>query len=112
MNTPQKPGWIARILLTLATLGLVIVGFFFLTAALIAGALLALVVGVRLWWTIRKLKRAQAQGETGADLGTGAGVRRSSQGAPLDGEYQVIERETSGERVPPSSQADKPPHDR
>src|SRR5688572_10699043 len=107
MNTPQKPGWIARILLTLATLGLVIVGFFFLTAALIAGALLALVVGVRLWWTIRKLKRAQAQGETGTASGG-----RSGQGASLDGEYQVIERETSGERLSPSSQADDPPRDR
>jgi predicted lipid-binding transport protein (Tim44 family) len=87
MNSTTKPGWFARILLTLATVALVIVGFFFLTAALIAGAILALVIGVRLWWTLRKLKRA------------GAGAR----GGALDGEYQVVERATAGERLPPNN---------
>ncbi len=87
MNTATRPGWVSRILLTLATLGLVIVGFFFLTAALIAGAILALVIGVRLWWTLRKLKRA------GAHTG----------GSALEGEYQVVERDTAASRLPPNN---------
>jgi predicted lipid-binding transport protein (Tim44 family) len=98
MNAPQKPGWLARIVLTLSTVGLVIVGFFFLTAALIAGALIALVFGARLWWTLRKLKRAAADAPVydGARSGT-----RDSRGA-LDGEYEVVEREAAG-KLPPSA---------
>ncbi|HTE13907.1 MAG TPA: hypothetical protein VK642_02405 [Burkholderiales bacterium] len=91
MNNVQKPGLITRILLSLATVVLVIVGFFFLTAALIAGTLLALVVGVRLWWAIRKLKRAQP-----------GSVNGSRGGGVLDGEYQVVERESTAEPLPPS----------
>jgi predicted lipid-binding transport protein (Tim44 family) len=87
MQAPQS--WFARILVTLATVALAIMGFFFLTAALIAGALIALVVGVRLWWTLRKLKRTQA--------GSGA-----NNGA-LEGDYQVVERETVEPRLPPNN---------
>lgn len=87
MNTPQS--WFARLLLTLTTVGLLIVGFFFLTAALVAGALIALVVGVRLWWALRKLKRAHA--EAGASSGA------------LDGEFQVVERDSAAEPLPPSN---------
>lgn len=90
---PQKPGWITRLFLTITTLALVIIGFFFLTALLIAGALIALVVGVRLWWTIRKLKRAQAQGDA---------VNHEHENRPLDGEYVVIERESSTSQLPPA----------
>ena len=81
--------WFTRLLLTLTTLALVIVGFFFLTAALVAGALIALVVGVRLWWALRKLKRAQAE------AGTDSGV--------LDGEYEVVQRDSTAERLPPNN---------
>ena len=57
MNTAQKPGWITRIALAITTFALVIAGFFFFTIVLAAGAVIALVIGVRLWWTLRKLKR-------------------------------------------------------
>lgn len=92
MNTLQKPGWITRILLTLTTLTLVVLGFFFLTVALAVGALVALVIGVRLWWTIRKLKRAQSA----SDSVTGAAGDRV-----VEGEFQVIEHESSFTRLPP-----------
>jgi len=107
LSTQQKPGLLARILLGIAAVGLVIVGFFFFTIALIAGALLALVIGVRLWWMLRKLKRAAAEAG-GIDPG-GAGNGRSGHSAPLDGEYQVVERETSGEKLPRSSGSSNTP---
>ena len=99
MNAPQKPGWLARLLLTLAMIGVVVVGFFFLTAALIAGAVLALVVGVRLWWTLRKLKRAGV--DPFAHPASSQGNRED--GGALDGEYQVVERESASHKLPPSS---------
>jgi predicted lipid-binding transport protein (Tim44 family) len=99
MNAPyliQKPGWIARILITLTTVALVIVGFFFLTVALVVGALIALVIGVRLWWLIRKIKRAQPD----STFTSGASGEQV-----VDGEYQVVERESSAQQLPPA------PHD-
>jgi predicted lipid-binding transport protein (Tim44 family) len=101
MNVPQKPGLLARILLTLSTVALVIVGFFFLTAALIAGALLALVVGVRLWWTLRKLKSQMAA--SGRTSGT------SSTSGTLEGEFQVVERESGAQQLPPAPPANNTP---
>lgn len=97
ISSNQKPGLLARIVLTVATLGLVIVGFFFLTVALVAGALLALVIGARLWWSIRKLKRAAAAGET-----MGGEHYRGGKDA-LDGEYQVVERESGEQKLPPKT---------
>ena len=97
----QKPGWLARIVLGLMSIALVIVGFFFFTVALVAGALIALVVGLRLWWMFRKLKRAHAgQGAPGP------GVQRDQAGSDgaLDGEYQVVERDTNAPRLPPTQQ--------
>lgn len=93
----RKPGLIARILLGVAALGVVVVGFFFLTVALIAGALLALVVGLRVWWTLRKLKRDMASGTTQTH-----GPFASGKDA-LDGEYQVVERESNGPKLPPKA---------
>ena len=63
-------------LFAVAAAGLVLVGFFFLTVALVAGAILAGVIALRWWWFVRKLKqRLQAQ-----------------QGpAPLEGDYSVVE---------------------
>lgn len=86
MQPPQS--WLTRLLFTLAAGVLLVVGFFFLTAALIAGALIALVAGTRLWWILRKLKRSHA-------------TSAASSGA-LDGEYVVVERE-SAVRLPPSN---------
>ena len=64
--------WITRALL--ATTGVVIVvgAFFFLTIALIAGAILAAALALRFWWVMRK-------------------VRRNMQAsAPLEGDYTVV----------------------
>lgn len=98
ISNQQKPGLLARILLGIAAIGVIIVGFFFFTIALVAGALLALVIGVRLWWTLRKLKRDHVQA-TATDRGP------QGSDVPLDGEFQVIERESSGDRptTPPNN---------
>ena len=91
MNTLQNTGWITRIFVALVTTALVILGFFFLTIALIAGAIVAAVFGVRLWWTLLKLKRAQANGAQAPVDGNVTVV---------EGDYQVIEREGTV-RLPP-----------
>lgn len=96
----QKPGLVTRILLGIATLALVIAGFFFLTIALVAGALLALVIGARLWWTLRKIKRDMAQGASATS--THAGTQGTGKEA-LDGEYQVVDRETGATKLPPQT---------
>ncbi len=88
MNTLQQGGWLTRIAVTLVTLVLVVLGFFFFTVALIAGALVALVVGVRLWWTLRKLKRAQ---------GT---VTADASATVVEGDYTVIEQESTVIKLP------------
>lgn len=111
MNTPpsvQKPGWIARILLTVTTLALVIVGFFFFTVALVVGALIALVIGVRLWWTIRKIKRAQEQGQGQGDGDFHGATTTAADAKVVDGEYQVVERETGAQQLPPQHQSSEP----
>ena len=65
--------------------------------AIVIGAVLALIIGLRLWWTMRKLKRqgiiidpAREREHSGAG---GAGA--------IDGEYQVVERE-GAPRLPSS----------
>jgi hypothetical protein len=47
-----------RILYGALLLAVLVLGFFFLVAALVAGAILAGVVLLRFWWLKRKLKRA------------------------------------------------------
>lgn len=95
----EKPSWLMRLWVTLMTIALVIMGFFFFAVALAIGALLALVIGIRLWWTMRKLKAAHnAAGGVSRDAA-------SARGAPVvEGEYQVIERETTATRLPPSAE--------
>ena len=83
MNTPQNSGWMARIMVTLVTAALVILGFFFLTVALIAGTIVVAVVGARLWWTLRKLKRAQPRDNV------------------VEGDFRVIEHESAVVSLPP-----------
>lgn len=110
MNTPllaQKPSWIARILLTLTTVALVIVGFFFLTVALVVGALIALVIGVRLWWMIRKIKRAHADMQGSArpsEYADPSDQSNQSDRSVVDGEYQVVERESTAPQLPAAQQ--------
>ena len=59
----------------------VTVAFFFLAVAAVAGALLALVIGVRLWWVMRRMRAA-----------------RKAAG-PLEGEYTVVKNDGAGERT-------------
>jgi predicted lipid-binding transport protein (Tim44 family) len=70
----RSGGWLQRVLLAALGAVLVVAAFFFLTVALIAGAFLALAIGIRWWWIMRRL-RAQAQAT-----------------AALEGEYTVVER--------------------
>jgi len=85
MNTLQRSGWFTRIIVALATVVLVILGFFFVTVALAAGAVIAAVIGARLWWTLRKLKKMQPVDEV------------------VEGEYRVVEQETTTVRLPPNT---------
>ena len=98
MNTPPSTSWITRIVVALTTTALLILGFFFLTVALIVGAIAAVVIGARLWWTIRKLKRAHAEsgGIAGGDRDPVVNVVNV-----VEGEYQVIEHESTSARFPP-----------
>ncbi|HEX7045640.1 MAG TPA: hypothetical protein VF203_13620 [Burkholderiales bacterium] len=75
----RRSNWLERALYAIGGVAVIVIGFFFLTVALIAGALLALVVIARLWWLSRKLQRAQ---------------RRSV----VEGEYEVVERSESERR--------------
>ena len=72
----RRSNWLERALYAIGGVAVIVIGFFFLTVALIAGALLALVVVARLWWLSRKLQRAQ---------------RRNV----VEGEYEVVERSES-----------------
>ena len=73
--------WPQRLLIAALGMGLAIAAFFFLVFALVAGAIVATVLGIRFWWVMRKL-RAQAENT-----------------AALEGEYTVIERDGSVERL-------------
>jgi membrane protein implicated in regulation of membrane protease activity len=74
--TGRPLNWLQRALLALLSAAILVLGFFFLTVALVAGALIALAVIVRWWWLARRLQRARAQGT-------------------LEGEYEIVERTSS-----------------
>lgn len=84
MNEYQNPrmlgyqgrsgGWLQRALLALLGLLIVVAGFFFLTVAIVAGAFVALAIGIRIWWMMRRLRK-QAEAN-----------------AALEGEFTVVER--------------------
>lgn len=78
----NSQNWLQRfiVLILAATLG--VLAFFFLTIALIAGAVLASVIAVRWWWVTRKLK-PQAADQT------------------FEGEYTVIEHASIDADVSP-----------
>ena len=76
-----RGGWLQRAVIALVAVSLAIVGMLFLTVALVAGAFIALAVGARWWWVMRKLRRdAQAY-------------------APLEGQYTVLERADASRRI-------------
>ena len=74
--TGRPFNWLERFLVLFASAFLVVLGFFFLTVALVAGAVIALALIARWWWLARKLQRARAQ-------------------QTLEGEYEVVERSGS-----------------
>lgn len=76
--------WPERILLGIVAVAIVILGFFFLTVALVAGAIVASVVLARLWWVTRKMRAAQRD-------------------SAIDGEYVVVEREAIEHRDNPAT---------
>jgi hypothetical protein len=78
----RELSWPQRVLYAILGLVLLVLAFFFLTVALVAGALIALVVLARLWWISRKLRR-----EAGGDA--------------LEGEYRVVSRRGDDEDRPP-----------
>ena len=81
MGQSRATRWLQRALLAALALGLAITAIFFLMFAIVAGAVLALVIGVRFWWVMRKL-RAHAKATEA-----------------LEGEYTVIERARTPERL-------------
>ena len=90
MSNPKPPpllaspigarGWLQRVGVMLFAITVIVLGFFFLTIALVVGALLAAVIALRVWWMMRKIRSAQQASE------------------PLEGEYTVTE--SAGAELP------------
>ena len=72
--------WLQTALLAVVGITLAVVGFFFVAVALLAGVCLALVIAVRWWWLVRRLRAA-----------------RKAAG-PLEGEYVVLDKQVSDQR--------------
>ena len=73
---PRAASWTARLLYGLLLAIALVVGFFFLTVALVAGAFVGAAVLARLWWLSRAARQSRKQEE-------------------IEGEFAVIEpRET------------------
>lgn len=79
----QPMGWLQKAVALVVLCAVVVLGFFFLTMALVAGAILAAVILLRLWWLKRKLRSAAISGT-------------------YEGDYVVIEQ----------AREDEPPRDR
>ena len=84
---PRGRGPLESILYGALLIAVLVLGFFFLVAALIAGAILAGVILLRFWWLKRKLARA-AQDEF------------------ITTEYRVVDREQLD--APPADAAQPP----
>jgi hypothetical protein len=80
MTRPQA-GLLERIVFFALGLVVLVAAFFFIGIALIAGAILAVIFLVRLWWLKRKLQRA-------------------AQDSYVEGEYTVIENVITDQRPP------------
>ena len=76
---PQRRSLPERIAYGILAVAILVLGFFFIAAAIVAGVTLAGVVLVRYWWVRRKLERAADQ-------------------AFITTEYEVVERD--GNRPP------------
>ena len=62
-----------RALLAVIGLTVAVAAFFFLAVALVAATAIALVVGARVWWVMRRVRA------------------KAAASAPLEGEYSVVE---------------------
>ena len=72
---PAPRTWLARAALAVLGLAIAVLAFFFLAVAVMVGAVLAVVVALRWWWVVRKIKAARAAS------------------GPIDGEYTVVDRD-------------------
>jgi predicted lipid-binding transport protein (Tim44 family) len=82
---PSATAIVERIVVGAVALALAILGFFFLAAALVAGAILATIFLVRVWWARRK-------------------IRQQEEDQYLTTEYEVVDREPPQDpRLPPGS---------
>lgn len=81
--TVRELSWPQRLLYALLGLVLLVLAFFFITVALVAGAFLALAVIARWWWLTRRLRREQR--------------RRDERQGVLEGEYRIVDRENAGD---------------
>ncbi len=80
LNRPQA-GLLERIVFFVLGLIVLVAAFFFVGIALIAGAILAVVILLRLWWLKRKL-------------------RDTAEDGVVEGEYRVVETLITDERKP------------
>ena len=69
----RRTNWLERVLYAVGGVAVIVIGFFFVTVAIVVGAILALVIVARLWWLSRKLERARNRNV-------------------VEGEYKVVER--------------------
>jgi len=74
--------WLQRVIFLVLAAAIAVLAFFFLTVALIAGAVLASIIAVRWWWIMRKL-------------------RPDTVDQTLEGEYTVIEHSQLETHAPP-----------
>ena len=82
-----RPGLIGQVLDVLLGIVVLVLAFFFIGIALIAGAVLAVALLVRWWWLKRRLQR------TVVDDGV------------VEGEYTVVESVITDQRTPAGRQA-------
>jgi membrane protein implicated in regulation of membrane protease activity len=55
-------GWLGRVVATLVAASVAVVGLFFFAFALVAAAVLASIVALRIWWVSRKLRTPKDDG--------------------------------------------------
>jgi len=72
---PAGRGWIVRAAYAVLGLAIAALAFFFLTIALMIGVVVAVVLGVRWWWILRRVRRA-----------------REAAG-PIEGEFERVDRD-------------------
>ena len=78
--TARPTTWYGKLAFGAIALALRVLAFFFLTVALVAGAIVALVLLGRFWWLARKLRRAREE-------------------SAIEGEYTIVQRRESIRRI-------------